>query len=481
MNKVYARINWENYPSDSTPLNKENLNKMDRAVNELDNRIISQEASKANKAELNNLVKDWIIDETTGIITITKVNGSKVLFDLNIEKIPVSFSLSDNGILAMETDDGSVFTADIGSMIPILSFHDSDEIAVSVEGTGINKTYSFSIKTGAVTEDKLQPDFLADIKVEAAKVQADSQAAGQSVLDANNYAILSKSYASGGTGTRDNEDTDNAKYYKEQAENLIGSMVTGDASENTVTFTSYDEPNPSDVTDVPEFTSGEKIKQLMSKISAGIKNIRYLINLLGNIDISTLGDGTVTGAIDTLNKSLSDKQNTITGAASTIAAKNLTTSRVLVSNSSGKVAVSDITETELNYLDGATSNIQTQINSFSAFSTTSLVANTSLINSSLGYGSVCYKYGNLIIIHAFFQAAHFISGASGTLFTVPTAYRPKSAKTGIIKASRNSDYSPNGYFVQTAYIDISGRVYQDFNSDGEANWWNGEVFICYSI
>lgn len=358
MNKVYARINWENYPSDSTPLNEENLNRMDHAVNKLDNRIISQDASKANKAELNNLVKDWIIDETTGIITITKVNGSKVLFDLNIEKIPVSFSLSDSGILAMETEDGSVFTADIGSMIPVLSFQDSDEIAVSVEGTGINKTYSFNIKTGAVTEDKLQPDFLADIKVEAAKVQADSQAAARSALDANNQAILSRSYASGGTGSREDENTDNAKYYKDQAEQLVGSIVTGDISENIVTFTSYDDTNPTAVTDVPEFTSG-KIKQLMSKISASIKNMRYLINLFGNIDISALGDGTVTGAISAINES---KQNTVAGAASTITAKNLTASRALVSSSAGKVAVSAVTATELSYLDGVTKNLQTQIN-----------------------------------------------------------------------------------------------------------------------
>ena len=49
------------------------------------------------------------------------------------------------------------------------------------------------------------------------------------------------------------------------------------------------------------------------------------------------------------------------GAASTITTSNLTTSRALVSNSSGKVAVSAITSTELGYLDGVKSNIQDQI------------------------------------------------------------------------------------------------------------------------
>ena len=55
------------------------------------------------------------------------------------------------------------------------------------------------------------------------------------------------------------------------------------------------------------------------------------------------------------------KQAAITGAATTITSSNLTASRALISNSSGKVAVSDVTSTELGYLDGVTSAIQTQL------------------------------------------------------------------------------------------------------------------------
>lgn len=52
----------------------------------------------------------------------------------------------------------------------------------------------------------------------------------------------------------------------------------------------------------------------------------------------------------------------ITGGASTIVTSNLTASRALVSNKNGKVAVSAVTSTELGYLDGVTSAIQTQLN-----------------------------------------------------------------------------------------------------------------------
>ena len=58
---------------------------------------------------------------------------------------------------------------------------------------------------------------------------------------------------------------------------------------------------------------------------------------------------------------LETKQDKITGAATTITDDNLTASHALVSDANGKVAVSDVTSTELGYLDGVTSNVQTQL------------------------------------------------------------------------------------------------------------------------
>ena len=58
MNKAYSRINWENYPSDETPINESNLNKIDSATDTLDNRIISLDNTKATKTEVATLVQD---------------------------------------------------------------------------------------------------------------------------------------------------------------------------------------------------------------------------------------------------------------------------------------------------------------------------------------------------------------------------------------------------------------------------------------
>ena len=82
----------------------------------------------------------------------------------------------------------------------------------------------------------------------------------------------------------------------------------------------------------------------------------------GDIDGLQTSVGTLQTSVNNVQTALTSKQDTVVGGASTITEDNLTASRALVSNSSGKVAVSNVTSTELGYLDGVTSNVQTQLN-----------------------------------------------------------------------------------------------------------------------
>lgn len=66
---------------------------------------------------------------------------------------------------------------------------------------------------------------------------------------------------------------------------------------------------------------------------------------------------------------IAGKQATITGAATTVTSSDLTASKALVSNASGKIDVSAVTSTELGYVSGVTSAIQTQLNSKAAAAT----------------------------------------------------------------------------------------------------------------
>jgi hypothetical protein len=79
----------------------------------------------------------------------------------------------------------------------------------------------------------------------------------------------------------------------------------------------------------------------------------------------------VKGVTSAIQTQIGSKQATITGAATTITSSDLTVSRALISNASGKVAVSTVTDTELGYVSGVTSAIQTQIGNKANLSQTS--------------------------------------------------------------------------------------------------------------
>ena len=180
MVKVYDRIVWENYPSEETPLNETNLNRMDYAIDVIDDRIVNYDTTKANQSDLLQSLKNITYNDSTGIFTFTWWNGSTRQVDLNVEKIPVSFSMSPQGILTMTTADGTKFTADIAEIIKLYTFNDSTDIHFNtVTDANGNKTITAFIVDGSVTESKLQPNFLADCRgqVAAAELQAQNSEA----------------------------------------------------------------------------------------------------------------------------------------------------------------------------------------------------------------------------------------------------------------------------------------------------------------
>ena len=98
-------------------------------------------------------------------------------------------------------------------------------------------------------------------------------------------------------------------------------------------------------------------------------------------DITLYGTDVAMSSTDstTVKSAIDGKQATITGGATTITSSNLTASKALISNSSGKVAVSDTTSTELGYVHGVTSAIQTQLDNKVPKPATALTAATKTV------------------------------------------------------------------------------------------------------
>lgn len=207
-NIIYIRIDWENYPSERTPVNERNLNKMDLALHLLDERVVWLNENKFDKTESFKLVKNIDLDEESGIFTVTYYDNSTKTIDTILEKIATNWDYDEiSQQLIITLDDGTVKRVDLSALITQYEFMTSDTISLEVQPDGKVKAI---VREGSIQEKHLRPDYLADIRLEQGKAQ-------QSAEEAEGYAKLSESYTHGGTGIRENEESDNAMEYANKA------------------------------------------------------------------------------------------------------------------------------------------------------------------------------------------------------------------------------------------------------------------------
>lgn len=222
--KVYNRINWLNKSESlTTPLGKTNLNKMDKAIDTIDNEVVSISATaesldttKADRDQLNNMITDIAINDKNGVISITKYNGTVLNIDTAMEKIAVNFEYNaQTQQLILTLENGEKQYIDMSALITQYEFKGTDTIAFSIDSDG---KVNASIKNGSITKAMLSSEVMASITLSENNAAASAKAAAQSATNADMDAKLSQSYSVGKSGIRDGEDTDNAKYYSEQAE-----------------------------------------------------------------------------------------------------------------------------------------------------------------------------------------------------------------------------------------------------------------------
>ena len=231
MQKIYSRINWENFPSEKTAVNESNLNKMDSAIDNLDDRVVAMDASKVDLTKANELVEEILWDESNGTLTVVKMNGSRAVIDTKLEKLAVNFTYNpQTQQLVITLDDGTVQNVDLSSLITEYEFLESDTIAFEIADGKVNAI----VKNGSITEDHLSPDYLGEIRTQVGRAEMSAKSADASEKNAASSSVLAKSYAVGGTGTRDGEDTDNAKYYAEQAKNASDVGALSEIVENHI-------------------------------------------------------------------------------------------------------------------------------------------------------------------------------------------------------------------------------------------------------
>ena len=210
---------WKNKPDLSTPIIAQQLNRNEQSVDEIDNRVIVLDATKASQTDLLQAVRTIIYTESTGIFRITFFNGTYIDIDTGLEKIAINFDYDDDPEspnyqkIIITLEDGTKKYIDLSALITQYEFLDSQTIQANVE----NGNVSFEVINGSITEEKLEPNFLANCRIEVALAEGYSR-------DSEAWAVGQRE----GVDVPDTDETyhNNSKYYSQQSANSAQSALT---------------------------------------------------------------------------------------------------------------------------------------------------------------------------------------------------------------------------------------------------------------
>ena len=167
--KIYSREYWENFPSEKTAINKNRLNNIEGGIDAIDDRVCALDTTKVDLTKANELVEEILWDESNGTLTVVKMNGSRAVIDTKLEKLAVNFSFDEaNQRLVIVLDDGTKQYVDLSAFVTPFEFKDGDVIYFEVVGGNL---VSAGIKDGTISEEKLRPNFLADIKIKVGEAE----------------------------------------------------------------------------------------------------------------------------------------------------------------------------------------------------------------------------------------------------------------------------------------------------------------------
>lgn len=221
MQKAYNRINWENYPSTETAVNATNLNLIDYGLNEVDNRVIELDITKANQTDLLNSVASVTFNSTTGILTVTLNNGTATQIDTGLAKLAVNFDYDEDPTsphyqqLILQMKDGTYKYIDLSAMITQFEFDNTSTVAFTVNAqTG---HISAIVPDGSITAEKLNPNVIVTM-------QAIEDAAEADALKSEGHAVGEQNGTPVGPGSPYYQN--NASHYAEAAHTDATAIAT---------------------------------------------------------------------------------------------------------------------------------------------------------------------------------------------------------------------------------------------------------------
>lgn len=202
MNKAFNARLFENRPSTNTPLGESMLNPIVRAVDEIDNRVVLHDTTKASQADMLTTIVNVSFNENTGVFTFTRKNGTTITLDTKLEKMILNWNYDkDKQILYLILSDGTEMPIDLSSLISQYEFIDSHTIRWVINSGG---KVSGEIIAGSITSEMLEPNYLANVQLYASQSLSSANTARDyadnaslSAQQAKSNADLAKTYSDG--------------------------------------------------------------------------------------------------------------------------------------------------------------------------------------------------------------------------------------------------------------------------------------------
>ena len=432
MEKAYSRINWKNGSrSTDTPLNETNMNLMDSAIDVIDGRVCQHDAqiqtlqgyetrAAQSAAEALQSAQDSEDSATDSANSATEASQSASASALSASSASASATSASQSASSASTSETNASQSEANALASEQNAKTSEDNAKESEENA--ETY----QNNALIYKDLAYGYKNEAQSADMSAQQSASNASTSETNASASATLSQSYAVGGTNTRTGEDTDNAKYYKEQAQQIADNFTIDN---ETPTFTQ--------ASTRANINSGETISTIMGKIKKFFADLKTVAFTGNASDVSFDNTGTASSST-TVQAGLKEALANSAPTASNVPYTN-TTSGLSATNVQG--AIDEVVD-----ISGNTSSalVEQSIGTFPEFA---ISTNSADSYYSGGRGGVRNSSEKLLI----FSVSHLSS--DGTKVSVGVQLYASSQE-----ALEQSSYTQYGKLTTSSYKTQSGNT-----------------------
>ena len=319
---------------------------LDNVVSDINNRYTKNEVDASIGSNTNSLIANAEYNESTGVFTFTRKDGSSVVIDTVIEKVPASMALvneSDGSVsLVVTNQDGSQTKTNVTSLIEDTVINSSDTINATSVTDAVKKvtTYTLVIKPNSIGLSHMDSALTAKFE--------ETQSAKTAAVQAKDSAVAAKTAAVAAQKSAETY-ASNANTYSTNA-----SVSAGESADSALEAKGYAEQASSykNSAELAKVAAEKARDEAQSIVGGDFANTTPIIIPSGRMRGDVDGDGKFTLADYNLIVNHSNGISIITDETQLLCADI---------NNDGKISTKDISKSYDLYFDDSKAGAYTEI------------------------------------------------------------------------------------------------------------------------